>query len=64
MIVDLSDLTQSVSINTTGQSGHPFSANYANMIDLWRNIEYHSMMWSRGQVKAATVAKLTLKPGE
>ena len=64
MIVDLSDLTQSVSINTTGQSGHPFSDNYDDMIDLYRNIEYHDMMWSRGQVEAATVAKLILKPGE
>jgi penicillin amidase len=64
MIVDLSDLTQSVSINTTGQSGHPFIDNYNDMIDLYRNIEYHDMMWSRGQVEAATVDKLLLKPGE
>jgi penicillin amidase len=64
MIVDLSDLTQSVSINTTGQSGHPFSANYADMIDLWRNIEYHPMLWSRGQVEASPVERLILNPSQ
>jgi penicillin amidase len=64
MIVDLSDLTQSVSINTTGQSGHPFSANYADMIDLYRNIEYHSMMWSIGQVEASAVERLILNPSQ
>ena len=63
MIVDLSDLTRSVSVNTTGQSGHPYSQNYDDMIDLWRNIEYHSMMWARDQVEAAAVARLVLNPG-
>ena len=64
MIADLSDLTQSVSINTTGQSGHPFSPNYADMIDLWRNIEYHAMLWSRGQVDASVVERLILNPSQ
>ena len=64
MIVDLSNLKQSVSINTTGQSGHPLSANYDDMIDLYRDIKYHAMMWSRGQVEASAVARLVLNPGQ
>ncbi len=64
MIIDLSDLTQSVSMHTTGQSGHPYNAHYDDMIDPWRNVEYHSMLWSRGQVEAATIAKLILEPSK
>jgi len=63
MIIDLSDFAKSISIHTTGQSGHPYSENYDDMIDLWRKIEYHPMLWARGQVEAATVQRLILKPG-
>ncbi|MCB9453779.1 MAG: penicillin acylase family protein [Anaerolineaceae bacterium] len=63
MIVDLSDLTQSLSIHTTGQSGHPYSEHYGDFIDLWRNIQYHPMLWSREQVQAAGAQTLVLKPG-
>jgi penicillin amidase len=62
MIVDLSDLTQSVTIHTTGQSGHPYSPHYSDMIDLWRNIQYHPMLWTRDQVDKAAASKLTLNP--
>ncbi|MGB1286740.1 MAG: penicillin acylase family protein [Aggregatilineales bacterium] len=62
MILDMSDLSQSRVIHTTGQSGHPFSDNYSNMVDPWRNIEYHTMLWTREQVEAAAVNTLTLKP--
>ena len=62
MIIDLSDLTQSVTIHTTGQSGHPYSPHYDDMIDLWRNIEYHPMLWTRSQVEAAAVDRLVLIP--
>jgi penicillin amidase len=64
MIIDLSDLTQSVSINTTGQSGHPFGANYADMIDPYRHLQYHAMMWLRGQVEASAVERLILNPSQ
>ncbi|MEE8372871.1 MAG: penicillin acylase family protein, partial [Dehalococcoidia bacterium] len=64
MIVDLGDLPQSVTMHTTGQSGHPYSSHYADMIDPWRNIEYHPMLWTRQQVDEAAVARLVLNPGE
>lgn len=63
MIVDLSDLTKSLTINTTGQSGHPYSTHYSDLIDMWRNIQYHPMLWSRDQVQAAADNTLVLKPG-
>ena len=63
MIIDLSDFSKSISIHTTGQSGHPYSEHYDDMIDLWRKIEYHPMLWARGQVETATIQRLILKPG-
>lgn len=63
MIIDLSDLTQSLTIHTTGQSGHPFSPHYNDMIDAWRSIEYHPMLWTRDQIEAAEASRLILEPG-
>jgi penicillin amidase len=62
MIVDLGDMDSSLAIHTTGQSGNPFSPHYSDMIDLWRNIEYHPMLWKREQVEAAAVNTLVLRP--
>ncbi|MEK6588170.1 MAG: penicillin acylase family protein, partial [Chloroflexota bacterium] len=61
-IVDLGDFSRSLSIHTTGQSGHPFHEHYDDMIDLWRNGQYHPMLWARPQVEAAAEAHLRLTP--
>ena len=62
MIVDLGDFTSSISMHTTGQSGHPYSEHYDDMIDRWRNIEYHPMLWTRDQVESGAVNRLVLHP--
>lgn len=62
MILDFSDLSKSVIMHTTGQSGHPFSDQYGQMVDPWRFIEYHPMLWTQDQVEAAAVSTLTLNP--
>jgi penicillin amidase len=62
-IADLGDLSQSLTSNTTGQSGHPFSPHYSDMIDQWRTISYHPMLWTREQVEAVAANRLTLKSG-
>lgn len=41
---------------------HPFNAHYNDMIDLWRNIEYHAMLWDRETVEGGSRATLTLTP--
>jgi penicillin amidase len=64
MIVDLGDFSNSVVIHTTGQSGHPYSKHYDDMIELWRNMKYHPMLWIREQVEAAAVDKLILEPSK
>jgi penicillin G amidase len=63
MIVDLSNLARSQTIHTTGQSGHPFSPHYSDMIELWRTIQYHPMLWERDAVQAAAINTLILSPG-
>jgi penicillin amidase len=62
MIVDMSDLSGSISVITTGQSGHAFHRHYTDMIDLWRNIEYHPMLWDRAQIEADKEGYLRLEP--
>lgn len=62
MIVDLSNMENSLSINSTGQSGHAFHPNYIDMAELWSRIQYHPMLWSRLQVETTAQSKLKLSP--
>src|SRR5664279_1112331 len=62
MIVDVANFDNSVTMHTTGESGHPASPHYNDMIDSWRSIQYHPMLWSRAKVEAATVDRLVLSP--
>jgi len=61
-IIDLDDLTRSVSMHTTGQSGHPFHRHYDDMIGSWRDVEYHPMLWESEAVQADVEAVLVLTP--
>lgn len=63
MIVDLSDMTNSLSIHSTGQSGHAYHPHYDDMADLWRLIQYHPMSWTQPQIESDADATLTLRPG-
>ncbi len=62
MIIDLGDLTRSLTTNTTGQSGHTDHPHYDDMIPLWLAGEYSPMNWTRAQVDAATESVQTLTP--
>jgi penicillin G amidase len=62
MIVDLSDLSNSISTNTTGQSGHAYHPNYINLADEWRTIQYHPMLWLQEDVQKAQHDHLRLLP--
>jgi penicillin amidase len=63
-IIDLKDLNRSVSMHTTGQSGHPFHRHYKDMIDPWRNFEYHPMLWNLQLVETVAESHMTLTPEE
>jgi len=62
MIVDLGELNNSVTVHTTGQSGHAYNPHYADMAEMWANIEYYPMLWSEESVKADAEAHLILAP--
>jgi penicillin amidase len=62
MVVDLSDLTNSTTIHTTGQSGHAYHSHYADMTDLWRTIQSHAMLWERTRIEAEAEGHLRLVP--
>jgi len=61
-IVDVGDWAQSLSVNSTGQSGHPFHRHYADQIPLWQRGEYHPMLWERADIEREAVAVLVLGP--
>ncbi len=62
MIVDLSDLNNSVTVHTTGQSGHAYNPHYTDMIDMWRNIQYYGMWWNEDSVTKNAESTLNLMP--
>jgi len=61
-IADLSDWDNSRSIHTTGQSGQLFHPHREDFINLWQNVDYHPMLFSREAVEANAKATLTLRP--
>lgn len=62
MIVDLSDLNNSVTVNTTGQSGHAYHSHYIDMAPLWASVQYYPMLWGREQVLQNQSEHLVLNP--
>jgi penicillin amidase len=62
MIINLDELGNSLTIHTTGQSGHAYHENYVDMTDPWRLIQYKDMLWDRDQVETDASARLELVP--
>ncbi|MDH4209068.1 MAG: penicillin acylase family protein, partial [Anaerolineae bacterium] len=62
LIVDLSNFDNSLSTHTTGQSGLAFHRHYDDMISLWRDVEYHPLLWSRGAIEGYREGLLLLEP--
>jgi penicillin amidase len=62
MIVDLGDLRSSLTVHTTGQSGHAYNPHYIDMANLWRTIQYYPMLWNEQAIVANTEAHLLLTP--
>lgn len=62
MIVDLSDLDNSLTVHTTGESGHAGHQHYTDMVDMWRNIEYYPMYWDLTRIEENAEAILYLVP--
>ena len=61
-IVDLGDLSRSVSMHTTGQSGQPGSEHYRDFVEPWANVEYHPMLFDREAIEKEAKELLRLVP--
>jgi len=61
-IVDLSDWGNCRSQHTTGQSGQPLHKHYADMIQPWRAVQHHRMLFDRDQIKVEQEGTLILEP--
>ena len=61
-VLDLSDLSRSLTIHTTGQSGHPGNRHYDDMIDSWKNVRYHPTFWDEAALESSRPERLTLAP--
>ncbi|HET7397825.1 MAG TPA: penicillin acylase family protein [Intrasporangium sp.] len=62
MVVDLSNLDASRWVNSTGQSGHPYSRHYADQVDAWAANETFPWRFTRPAAEAAGEERLTLSP--
>jgi penicillin amidase len=62
LIVDLSDLARSLSVNSTGQNAQVFHRHREDQTELWSRNEYHPMLFTRDAVEKAGKEKLTLTP--
>lgn len=63
-LIDLGNLGNSRMVHSLGQSGHPMSPLYDNLIELWRNFEYHPSNWLRSDAESGKHQTLTLNPKE
>jgi len=62
MIADLSNLNNSVTVHTTGESGHAYNKHYDDMVPLWASIKYYPMLWDEQTVTQDPEGHLVLKP--
>jgi penicillin amidase len=61
-VIDVGDWDNSRFIIPMGQSGHPISAHYDDMLTLWHEGRYVPMVFSETAVRAAARNSLTLRP--
>jgi penicillin amidase len=61
-IIDLSDLSKSISMHSTGQSGQPASDHYKDFVEPWSKVEYHPMLFDEKSIKKEAKEVLRLKP--
>jgi penicillin amidase len=62
MVVNLGDLDASRWVNQTGNSGHPYDANYVDQADAWVKNETYPWPFSQKAVRDGGGDELTLIP--
>jgi penicillin amidase len=63
MVLDVGAWDNSRVINTPGQSGDPFSAQYRDLFPLWAGGQYVPLLYSRAAVDQAARLVIRLDPG-
>jgi len=61
-IVDMGDLSNSLTIFPPGESGQLGSPHYADLIEPWLKGEYLPMLWTRQQIESNAEGRLMLIP--
>lgn len=61
-IIDLGNLDNSLMVQSLGQSGHPMHPHYDDLIEMWRNLQYHPSNWSREAAESGEHELLVLEP--
>jgi penicillin amidase len=61
-ITDLQDLERSVAVLPMGQSGHPASPHYDDLLPLWLAGGYHPFRMERAAIEKDAEARLVLEP--
>ena len=61
-IYDFSNLNNSITVHTTGQSGHAYHQHYIDMAPLWADIQYYPMLWDEQVVSEDPEGHLVLTP--
>jgi len=62
MIVDLGDVRNSLTVHTTGESGHAYHPHYDDMAPLWASGKYYPMLWDEQAVISNSEGHLRLTP--
>jgi penicillin amidase len=63
-ILDLSDWDASLGTHTVGQSGHPASPHFKDLLELWGKGEHHPLPFTREAVEAAAESTLRCAPAD
>jgi len=61
-LVDLSDIEHALAMNSTGQSGNPFSRHYSDSIEDWSRVKYHPLLFEKKQIEKEKWKELRLRP--
>jgi penicillin amidase len=61
-IVDLADPDAALGMHTTGQSGHPSSEHWNDLVPMWASANYHALPFTRPAVDVAAMSSMTLVP--
>ena len=63
-VYDFADLDKSIFIQTTGQSGNPFSSHYDDMADYWAEGRYLQMTTKPADYQKSALGTWRLEPAE